>query len=986
MSGRTVLLALVALLLAAALAVSRYFPEYLPWAAAGTRRTAAPEARELPLETTAAERLARIDARLRLAPDRRALAALGEIRRLVRGGAAGDAEIVYVSGSWKIGYAGDELGILSTYPRFSALLTLLDTQAAKERSRPGAVQLAPDVAIRPELHTLLNRFDDPAAFELLAGVDATWRTGKASVGDLLAATEALAQLCLILPRDFPAADRLAARALASIALARQYAPDRALRAEITLAYALGYVEHAAALAERLPRDEPLAAFVRRDFGALERVAEWSDSGDVRFYYAARMAAARSADEWIDWYRKLSPERAADAAVVRTALEEPDPKLGEFVPELYATTLLTRFGVPVAAPLSRCDALAREVERSASGRSGPFADTALYTDSLRAACLSALYRKLVFLAETKKNPEAALALARSLPQDAALRDWTELAAGDRRRARESAPRLAKAVATPSGLGLDPRLRLARRALEALDSSDPRRIDVADALANWLDTRPDTRVVAGDLAREVYLDPDLQEKLYAAALDVDRLERPVLAARLAAFQRDWLALWSLAESDAFRLDARMAALEGLERQKPLESMRLRRGYERLLTVYTGSEPLRRQFARYLEKTLRNRKAARMVLIPILAEYKEHDPASDSVAGIVARLYREEGDPRSAWELLEPRVAGMGVPYEAARAQVALGNLARAEEIARAAYAHYKHSLAPAAELAAVLWEAQRNAEAAEVIAKFPVRASDKERCYHFCRAFVRTFRSKPRAEVEAAFREMVAARLDYPLLQGTIAIFRDTADPETALALGKLVDAPDASAVHTETYKTLKQMRGEAEAMTWLATMIPRERLGPAAKTFYDSNADELLWKLVDDPDHQGGLATWLLRAGAYSREEHPIISHRQALAAYFGAHRTTADEQLGAALVGLIDDATLLAGARTERDLTRAAYALGARLEARRDVRGAMRMYQLALTSPRGTPGRELAYAAASRIVDLGASLDALGKDPVRSDAVVASAP
>jgi hypothetical protein len=956
MSGRTVVLALVAVLLGAALVVSRYFPERLPWYEAPPKPAVAPAARELRLEPPVAERLARIDARLRLPPDRRALRAIGEIRRLARGGASAEAEVAYVSGSWKVAYAGEPLGVLSGFPPFSALLALLDTQAEKERARPGAVKLAPDVAIRRELLALLNRFDDDAAFELLAAVDASWRDGKASVGDLLAATEALAQLCLILPHDLPAADRLAARALASLALARQYAPDRALRAEIELAYALGYVEHAVALAERLPRDEPLGAFVRRDFRALERVAEWSDSGDVRFYYGARLVGARSADDWIAWYEKLPPALASDAAVVRTALEEPDPKLGELVPELYAKTLLTRFGLPAASPLGQCDALAREAEKRARGRSGPFAEAALYTDSVRAACLSAVYRKVVFLTATKKSPEAALELGRRLPQ------------------------------APAELGAEAETRLARQKLDALPVEDPRRAEVADALAARLDSRPSGRIAAGDLARDVYLDPDLEEKLDAAALDVDRLERPLLVARLAALRRNWLLLWSLAESDGYRLDARMAALAGLERQKPLESMRLRRGYERLLAANDGSEPLRRQFARYLEKTLRNRKAARNVLIPILAAYPEHDPASDSVAGIVARLYREEGDPRSAWELLEPRVAGMGVPYEAARAQVALGNLERAEEIARAAYAHYKHSLAPAAELAAVLWEEKRNAEAAEVIAKFPVRASDQERCYHFCRAFARTFRGKPPAEVEAAFQEMLAARLDYALLRGTIATFRDTAEPETALALGKLVESPDAVAIHTETYETLKGMRGEAEAIAWLTTAVPRAHLAAAAKTFYDRNADELLWKLIDDPENQGGSATWLLRASAFAREEYPNPGHRQALAAYFGAHRTTADEQLGAALVDLIDAETLLAGTRTERDLARASYALGARAEARRDLRAAMRMYQLALTTPRGTPGRELAYAAVIRIHDLATSLDALSTDPVRSDAVVASAP
>ena len=761
MSGRTVVLALVAVLLGAALVVSRYFPERLPWFAAPPRPTAAPAARELRLEPPVAERLARIDARLRLPPDRRALLAIGEIRRLAHGGANVEAEVAYVSGSWKVSYAGEPLGVLSAFPPFSALLALLDTQAEKEHARPGAVSLEPDVTIRRELQTLLNRFDDAAAFELLAAVDASWRDGKASVGDLLAANEALAQLCLILPHDFPAADRLAARALASLALARQHAPERALRAEIKLAYAMGYVEHAAALAERLPRDEPLGAFVRRDFGALERVAEWSDSGDVHFYYAARLVGARSDDEWIAWYRKLPPERASHAALVGTALEEPDSKLAEFVPELYATTLLNRFGVPVASALGQCDALRPRGRRRARGDWSVPSPTRRSTPTRFAPPVSPRCTGSSCSSPTRRR-------APNPPWRAACR---------RRRV---------------DLGAEPKLWLARRALDALPGEDPRRTDVADALAIGLDSRAERRFAAGDLAREVYLDPDLEEKLYAATLDLDRLERPLLAARLASFRRDWLALWSMAESDAFR--ARRAD-GGARRARATEAARvtapaprLRAPADREPRVRAAAPPVR---ALPREDAAQPQGGARRAAPDPGRARGTTTPASDSVAGIIARLYREDGDPRSAWALLEPRLAGMGVPYEAARAQVALGNLARAEEIARAAYAHYKHSLAPAAELAAVLWEAKRNAEAAEVIAKFPVRASDKDRCYHFCRAFVRTFRGKPPAEVEAAFHEMRRRAGRLRAAAGTIATFRDTAEPETALALGKLVDAPDAA---------------------------------------------------------------------------------------------------------------------------------------------------------------------------------------------------
>ena len=953
MSRRIVGLALVvAVLGGGAFGVVRYYPQlldYLPWRAAKPAPVvvATPD---LPLATPAAERLARIDARLRLPPDQRAIAALPEIHRLLRGGAAGKADVHWADGSWKVRYEGDSVGVLSAFPRFSALLSLLDEFAAKERAHAGKLSLAEDPVIRPELVELLNHFDDEADFTLLAKVDALWAERKASVGDVLAASEALAQLCLILPHDFPAGDRLAARALAGLALARQVAPEpeRALRAEVMLSYSLGYVEHAVALADRLPRDEPLAAYVRRDLGGLERVAEWSKSGDVLFYFGARVVWARSDLDWIDWYRSLPPERALHAAIVRTALDERSPALTEFVPQLYATILLARFGVTLPkngqgrVALTDCSTLAAKAGEAGRGLRGPFADAPLYQDSYRAACLSAL--------------------AHMLPKSA----------------------------SPELASREQKLALGRQAIDALPADDPRRCDLADALALELDSRPADRAFAGDLAREVYLDPDLEEHLYAAVLDVDRAERPLLAARLAGFRRDWLALWAMVEQDGFRLEERMAALQKLEHQRPLEPQRVRRGYERLLAVNASSEELRRQFARYLEKQLRNRKAAREVLLPILTAHEASDAPSDAAAGIIARLYREEGNPTAAWQLLEPRLAGMRVPYEAARAQLALGDPARAEEIARAAYAHYPHSLAPAAELAAVLWEEQRNADAAEVIAKFPVATSDTDRCFHFCRAFARTFRAKPPEHAQAAFGELVAAGVDDRLLEDVIAIYRDTGDaetaPATALAFAERMQAAGRKlAAWTESYETLKATRGADEALRWLTPRIPRTELAETAPIFYERNADELLWTLVDDPDHQGGSATWLLRAAAYAREPHPRYSHQQALAAYFSVHRETADERLGAALTGLIDETQLLASVHSEPELAKAAWALGMRDESRRDYRGALRMYQLARSSQQASDARSRALAAATRIHDLDTSLDALQAEPSLGE-VVAAAP
>lgn len=980
MSGRALVLLLV--VAATALGVGLIASQYLGSFGELESSVAVQESAPLALAPTVAERISRIEARLRLPPDRRAIAAIAEIRTLVRGGEPEQAEVAFASGSWRVSHEGQPVGVLSGFPRFSALLSLLDEFAANERELRDAKQFGGEPMIRPELQNKLNRFDDEAAFEVLAAVDAARRKRSASVGDLLAATEALAQLCAILPHDFPAADRLASRAFASLALARQYALGRTQRAEITLAFATGYLTHAREMAESLPWDEPLAAFARGDLEALERVAVSGDSVDADFFHGARLARSRPSEQWVTWFGTLERKLARRTAVVGTGLELRDPASGDFVPELYAAVLLDPLRVPdderTEEVLTQCDALNARFETKGRAFTGPFADATLYAGAYRSACLSALYRKLVYWIETVDRPDAALALARSLPKSgasdiAALRDWTELVAGGSASGLDP-DELAKAIALPS-LAMEQRFVLVRRALASFAADDPRRSDVADSASSWLDSRASGREFAGELARDAYRDPELEDRLFSAAADLEGVERAALVSQVAGFRRDWQPLWSMAGSSAYRVDERMTALAALEKQIPLESVRLRIGYERLLVGNAENEALRRQFARFLEQRLGDRRAARNVLLPILASRKAHDTDSDSLAGTIAQLHLEDGHAAAAWALVATRLSGEVVPPAATRAQIALGNLARAEEIARSAVARDPYSLQAAAELGSVLWAAGRNAEAARLVARSAGVGSDSERCRHFCRAFTRTFHGKPSAEVEVAFKELVAANVDYALLRGTVDTYRTSAAAETAFALANLMDFPErASEIHTASYLNLKQIRGEAEALAWLSTKIPRERLAAAAPIFYRHGADELLWKLIDDPDRQGGSATWLLRAAAFVRERHPAIAHRTALIGHFSAHQETLDGQLGAALLGLIDADALLGRTRSEAELCSVAYFLGARAESSADFHAAMRLYQLALTTNRPTPERELAHEAVTRINAHDVSLDALSAE------------
>ena len=197
-----------------------------------------------------------------------------------------------------------------------------------------------------------------------------------------------------------------------------------------------------------------------------------------------------------------------------------------------------------------------------------------------------------------------------------------------------------------------------------------------------------------------------------------------------------------------------------------MRLRRGYERLLTDVHAAPS---RCAASSRATSRRRSATArpraMVLIPILAEYNGARPRLG-----LRRRDRRAPLPRGRRPALRVGAAraarrGNGSPLRGrarARSRWAIWRARRRSRARRTRTTSTRSRRPPSSPRCS--GKRQRNAEAAAVIAKFPVRASDKERCYHFCRAFVRAFRGKPPAEVEAAFREMVAARLDYALPAG------------------------------------------------------------------------------------------------------------------------------------------------------------------------------------------------------------------------------
>jgi hypothetical protein len=934
-----------------------------------------------------AERWAHLDARLRLPPDARFLAAFGWLHALLGAADSSPAEPTWASGSWRISSAGRAVGLVSSYPSFQSLLSLLEAAASAERAQAGW-SLGSATALRPELAERLARCEDAAAFDVLARVDAHWRDHSATVGDLLAASQALAQLVLFLPDDFRFRDELAARALAALALAKSYAPERTLRSETYLAQQLGYWAHARATAERLPANDPLRAYVQKDGAALQRAQSHKPSVESRLLFGLRLASDRDADEWIGWYRKLPREVAWRPATLRTGLEQNSVTLGRIVPNLYAAVLMTHFGIPVTKTenpdrvLSSCPALATAVEARAQQLklTGPFADAGLFAAYHADACHVAVYHKSRFYTHAFGDPRSARELSESLgdvsdPELAALRDALRLVLGtDTSQATQR--KLADALAPGSPLGRDLRKRLKNHLFRQLQFDNYLRIDAAEAYAAGLDTRPADLQEAADVAQDVYQDPDLTERLYTGAYEEDGAARRWLSGYLASYRDDEPTLWKLAESHGETLEDRLYALDELGRLKSADAARLRRGYESLIAASPDSEKARGHLARHLEEG-GDLSGARAAYQSLYEQHPKDDIASDDYAARIAFTLRRDGKLSEAWQWVEPRLQGMvgNVLSEGFEVSLAQGELERAEKIARAELARYPDSLDAAADLALVLWKTRRPRDAAAAVATQPESAGIVTRCQSFCGAFTRAFKDRPAAEAQEAFKALVDAKLDFGLLLWTTITFRRDADAETAFALGKMIPYPNYEfQTKTENYLSLKQARGAEEARHWIAEAIQPSQLDSAAKLFYQCGADELLWDLIA-PEPQGGLQTWMLRTAAFLRETPQSDAHRAALVAYFSAHQTSFDERLGAALVGLVDAEALLERASSESDLVRAAYLLGLRAQKDGDLHGAMRLYQLAILARTATPARFDALSAVHQLSSRGMTLDAIAAHP-----------
>ena len=276
----------------------------------------------------------------RLRPDRRALIALGELERLVRGESAVRLHLTWVGDSWRI---ESREGLVATaaevasYADLRRLLTerartLLSAASPSKSDTSGRID-------RSGMRKACDGFEADGVIESLRKLEARPR-GSVPDGDS-AALEARAFVLLSVQSldTLEMADLLRARALALLALAeaRGRQPDAA--DEALLAFSLDYAADAARIASVLPDEDPVRLYVTGKTPELVRAAELPGAGPiVRFLALMSLGSAGDRAAWEAFEQKQFASAGFSLPVLRAAARlrnfEMNASLGNAT--LYAT--------------------------------------------------------------------------------------------------------------------------------------------------------------------------------------------------------------------------------------------------------------------------------------------------------------------------------------------------------------------------------------------------------------------------------------------------------------------------------------------------------------------------------------------------------------------------------------------------------------------------------------------------------------------------
>ena len=435
----------------------------------------------------------------------------------------------------------------------------------------------------------------------------------------------------------------------------------------------------------------------------------------------------------------------------------------------------------------------------------------------------------------------------------------------------------------GLGAVRRLQ----AKVALAGSGAAGKEAWNALVERCDSRLECRALLGDIAYYDLRDPVTDEVLRAS----------VIAEGGAAYARMRLRHLHMERDRAGFLAAIRGAgpCAGGARGRARRSPRMARGERSAACVrrarLRGEDELRgeRRVRELVDRAEgRRARAARDRRLPAPCQGRSRARVDGARAGASAhviaarttraRALQASGKLKEAWAELEPLLASKdpGVMLRAAHVKLAAGDADAAIALAKQRLESHKDAVSVSL-LAQLLWQADKTADAAAVIAENANVLALPDFMGPLGAAFAAAFRDRPAEAGANAFKELLAKRVDEHGLRGMIR--GQELPPELAFRTYSQIqgtgdERPYEAAV---SYTYFKAWKDEKAAREWIEQAVPADQREPLALYGYAAGAHELVWDLVADPKPDSPQApfVWLLRTAALLRSAAPPPEWRRA---------------------------------------------------------------------------------------------------------------
>lgn len=952
---------------------------------------------DLHFPMTIAEALTHGNMELALRPDQRFLEAFSLIAAFPKAPTEKPAHIEFKNGKWWINADGAAPGALPTYPDFTDAMRLLRVEA---KQRFAAQSSACDVRPADDSAAAVNSFDDRSLIKALDSLDQHFQPGTLSGVDLWAAGQALARLAFLDDDSVTRTDRLAAKAMAVVAMAETLCGKSMPEEESLLAAHLGYGAAAAQAVAQLPASDPWRLYFTNQDQKLRQLASPHPGvSPASYFWLRRLADLDRKQDWQSWYDKSYGGQLPSVYILVTMLrfsgfgsiESYIDQLPQvLLPQMQGTYSPTLDQEDVAsAPIQLIRDFNEAAQHLKVKPSGPYLtapDTLAY---YRGYLYAGFYKEGYYLLELQDDEQAASQYRNALqnaPDDIGsdLYRWADV---ELKFKHDGLPlgQVMQDMAASKELLPSVYHNVWAQAAARLNWGSLQDRQAVKQLGTLYDTRPESREnYATALRANMFLSQYAAARTSLAAQENPRA--PHFRIWLDYFNGDNDDLLRIASDPAVDRDERGYAV-GYATTAGVSNEKIRSDYENLISEYPDNVDTCERFLGHLRDTkdyVDMEREARFCLTHLPKDYS--GLARDDYVVYIASAQVHQGKKNQAWNTIStvlyadsedqnsigPRQREVGNYYanvlgEATYIALARGNYGLAESLARALAKRYPDDVGDQKNLLRVLWTEKRYQDAADILVDYKYPLMYWNWTSVIGKTFAEVFKNDP-VGARAAFKALQHPQGrangigDGPLTFIASAV-DENGNPGLAFDLRQMNPTPVTPGAFPDEitdYEYLKNAKGAAIAIPWLIKHSAPPGPQDAERRewlFYTDNLAELLWSPLADPKSAANPEqVWLYRAAAYVQGLSTTPKEVAQLKTHFNKDNPDWQGIIGGYLMGRVSDQEMMNHAFNASQLFEAIYFVALRQLANGNYQQAQRLLNLEMDTAKSADWQYLSSA------------------------------